>query len=88
MMIVLLGAAALVVGAVAALALDNWWILVAVMGLHLVASTLVIGYAWMRASQTGDKPDPVTEARIEEERAHEKHEPRAKRAAKDREVFG
>jgi hypothetical protein len=31
-------------------------------------SGLVIAYTFKRASQSYDKPDPVTEARIEEER--------------------
>ena len=35
---------------------------------HAVASGLVIAYTFKRASQSYDKPDPVTEARIEEER--------------------
>ena len=71
MMLVLLGAAALVVGAVASLALENWWILVVVLGLHALASTVVVGYGLKRASQTHDKPDPVTEARLEEDQADE-----------------
>jgi membrane protein implicated in regulation of membrane protease activity len=86
LMIVLFGVLAVVVGGVAALALGSWWVLVAVLALHALGTTVVVGYAWLRASQTGDKPDPVTEARIEEERA-EGREPRAGRVAKDREVF-
>jgi membrane protein implicated in regulation of membrane protease activity len=83
MMIVLLGAAALVVGATAALALGTWWILVAVLAVHAVASSFVIAYTWKRAGQAGDNPDPLTEARIEEERA-EGEQPSGPR---DREVF-
>jgi membrane protein implicated in regulation of membrane protease activity len=86
LMIVLFGALALVVGGVAALALGSWWVLVGVLALHALGSTFVVVYAWMRASQAGDKPDPVTEARLEEERAEDK-QPRASRVAKDREVF-
>jgi membrane protein implicated in regulation of membrane protease activity len=85
MMIVLLGAAALVVGATAALALGSWWILVAVLALHALASTLVIGYTLKRAGQTYDKPDPLTEARIEERERRRPARPR--RTARDREVF-
>ena len=33
-----------------------------------VGSGLVIAYTFKRASQSYDEPDPVTEARIEEER--------------------
>ncbi len=81
LMMVLLGASALVVGAVAALALGSWWILVVVLAVHALASALVIGYGLRRASQAGDKPDPVTEARIEEEQA------RQSSGGPDREVF-
>lgn len=88
MMIVLVGATALVVGAVAALALESWWILVAVVGVHALASAIVVGYAWKRAGQSADKPDPATEARLEEEGAADPGEgPRAGRTARDREVF-
>ena len=55
------------VGIIASLALESWWILIAVMGAHAVFSAVVIGYAFAQASKTGDKPDPVTQARIEEE---------------------
>jgi membrane protein implicated in regulation of membrane protease activity len=67
LMILTFGALALVVGAVASLALGSWWILVAVMGLHALASAAVIGYAFIAAGQQEDKPDPVTQARLEEE---------------------
>jgi membrane protein implicated in regulation of membrane protease activity len=67
MMLVLFGALALMVGVIASLALESWWILVAVMAVHATASAIVIGYALHQAGKTGGKPDPVTEARIEEE---------------------
>jgi hypothetical protein len=66
-MIVIVGALALTVGVIAALALDNWWILVGVMFVHFTASAVVVGYSLHQAGETGDKPDPVTQARIEEE---------------------
>jgi membrane protein implicated in regulation of membrane protease activity len=66
-MIVVFGALALMVGVIASLALESWWILVAVMGMHAIASAVVIGYALRQADKSGDKPDPVTAARIEEE---------------------
>jgi membrane protein implicated in regulation of membrane protease activity len=67
MMIVIFGALALMVGVIASLALESWWILVAVMAVHATASGLVIGYTLRQAGKTGGKPDPVTAARIEEE---------------------
>lgn len=69
MMMVMLGATGVIVAAVAALALDSWAILFAVLALHLVVSGLVIGYSLRKASQDESKPDPVTEARLEEEQA-------------------
>ena len=66
-MILIFGALALMVGVIAALTLDSWWILVAVMAVHAVISAIVIGYTMRQADKTGGKPDPVTETRIEEE---------------------
>jgi membrane protein implicated in regulation of membrane protease activity len=68
----MLGATALVVGAIAALALGSWWVLVGVLGVHALATTAVVGYTLRRAGETHEKPDPVTEARVEEERVEEK----------------
>ena len=86
MMLALLGGAALVVTAIAALALESWWILVVVMAVHALIAAVVVGFGLLKASESHDKPDPVTEARIEEEQAEEEG-PRAGRVAKDREVF-
>jgi hypothetical protein len=66
-------ATGVVVAAVAALALQSWLLLVAVLAVHGIASALVIGTAWSRAGDTRDKPDPVTEARIEEERTGDRY---------------
>jgi membrane protein implicated in regulation of membrane protease activity len=66
LMILIFGALALMVGVIASLTLESWWILVVVMAVHGVLSAIVIGYAFRKAASTGDKPDPVTEARIEE----------------------
>jgi hypothetical protein len=66
-MVILFVATGVVVAAVAALALRSWLLLFAVLALHGIASAFVIGTAWHRAGDTSDKPDPVTEARIEEE---------------------
>lgn len=68
-MVLIFGALALMVGAVAALSLGSWWILVAVMAVHAVLSAAVIGFTFRQANKTGGKPDPVTEARLEEEEA-------------------
>jgi hypothetical protein len=66
-MIILFVATGLVVAAVAALALQSWVLLVAVLAIHGLATALVVAVAWNRAGDTSGKPDPVTEARIEEE---------------------
>ena len=65
-MVVLFVATGVVVAAVAALALRSWLLLVAVLALHGVASVFVVGLAWRKAGDTREKPDPVTEARMEE----------------------
>lgn len=69
LLIIAFGVLALTVGVVASLATGSWWLLGAAVGIHALGSTVVIGYAWIAASQTTDKPDPVTQARLEEERA-------------------
>jgi hypothetical protein len=72
-MVILFVATGVVVAGVAALALQSWLLLVAVLALHGIASAFVIGIAWRRAGDTRDKPDPVTEARIEEERTGDRY---------------
>jgi membrane protein implicated in regulation of membrane protease activity len=72
-MVVLFVATGVVVAAVAALALRSWLLLVAVLAVHGVASAFVVGTALRRAGDTRDKPDPVTEARIEEERTGDRY---------------
>jgi membrane protein implicated in regulation of membrane protease activity len=82
MMLVLLGATGVVVAAVAALALQSWWVLFAVLAVHFVATAFVIAYTLKKAGESHDKPDPVSEARIEEKDApHRRGRPR------DYEVF-
>ena len=66
-MILIFGALALMVGVIASLALESWWILVAVMAVHGILSALVVGYTMRQVDKTGGKPDPVTEARIDEQ---------------------
>jgi hypothetical protein len=69
LMVVVFVATGVVVAAVIALTLQSWWVLAAVVMLHAIAAILVVGYALRKAGETGDKPDPVSEARIEEERS-------------------
>jgi membrane protein implicated in regulation of membrane protease activity len=59
-------AAAVIVGAVIALAVNNWWLLLIPVALHAIGTTIVMTGFFKRLGQ-GDKPDPVTEARLEEE---------------------
>lgn len=61
-------AAAVVVGAIAVLATGKWWTLLIPLVLHGIATFLVLGGVFKAVNQ-GDKPDPVTEARLDEERA-------------------
>jgi uncharacterized membrane protein len=60
-------AVALVVGAVISLAVGSWWVLAAAVAVHLIGTAVVLGVIGSRL-QEEDKPDPVTEARITEER--------------------
>jgi hypothetical protein len=59
-------ATAIVVGAVVSLATNNWLFLVLAVGLHAIVSTLVLGQVF-KATNQGDKPDPVTEAHMDAE---------------------
>jgi membrane protein implicated in regulation of membrane protease activity len=67
LLILMTFATALVLGGIIALATGSWWALVIPVVLHLVGTTIVISGVFKRLDQ-GDKPDPVTEARLEEER--------------------
>jgi len=69
MLILMTFATVLVVGGVAALATGSWWALVIPVALHAIGTFLVISGVFKRLDQ-GDKADPVTEARLEERRAH------------------
>lgn len=80
-MVVLFVATGVVVAAVVALTLRSWWVLAAVLVLHAVATTFVVGYTLRRAGEAGDKPDPVTEARIEEEQVDERRREGSRDAA-------
>ena len=66
MLILFTGATVLVLGGIAALVTDSWLALVIPLVLHGIASALVLSGIGKRLEQ-GDKPDPVTEARLDEE---------------------
>ena len=57
-------ASAVVVGAIISLATNNWLFLVLAIGLHLIVSAIVLGVVF-KATNQGDKPDPVTEAHMD-----------------------
>jgi membrane protein implicated in regulation of membrane protease activity len=65
-MVAMLGAATIVVGAIGVLALETWWVLIVAVVALVVTSLFVLGYVG-KTLQNADKPDPVTEARLEEE---------------------
>lgn len=60
-------ATVLVVAGVVALATGSWWVLIIPLGLHAIGTFVVVSGVFKRVEQ-GEKPDPVTEARLEEER--------------------
>lgn len=53
---------------VAALATESWWLLPVALLAHGVATAITVAAIGKTLDQ-GDKPDPITEARIEEEKA-------------------
>ena len=57
-------ATAVIVGAILSLVTNNWLFLVLAIAIHLIVSTVVLGFVF-KATNQGDKPDPVTEAHIE-----------------------
>jgi membrane protein implicated in regulation of membrane protease activity len=59
---------ALVVGGIIALATRSWWALLIPLALHALGTVVVIGGVFKRLDE-GDKPDPLTEARLDDERA-------------------
>ena len=72
LMIVFTLATAGVVLIVAALATGSWWLLPVALLVHAAATTIVV-VSIRRAAAQGGKPDPVTEARVEEERASDRY---------------
>jgi membrane protein implicated in regulation of membrane protease activity len=67
-------AAALIVGAIVVLATKEWWALPIAFAVHLIGSAIAF-VPTFRAAESGDKPDPVTEARLEEQEAEGTREP-------------
>lgn len=59
-------ALALMLGVIAALALDSWWILPVLMLVHGGLTIVVVGAA-LRMTTKAEKLDPVTEAKLEAE---------------------
>ena len=76
-LIIITGGVALLVGVVASLATGSWLLLLAAMLIHAAASTVVMLVTMRAVSQDVDKPDPVTQARREEERGAATDEPSA-----------
>ena len=89
-MIVVAGAAGLVVAAIALLAFGTWWALAIALAAHALGTLVVVGYALRRVSQTDGKADPVSEARREDEQRELKERRRETgqvNPARDHEVF-
>ena len=65
--LVLIGtlAVALMIGVIAALALDTWWILALPLVVHMIFSGLIAQLA-IRVTTQVEKPDPVAAGRLEE----------------------
>jgi hypothetical protein len=58
---------AVVVAAILVLVTGEWWTLLIPLGLHAVCSALVVGGVFKLIDEERDKPDPVTQARLDEE---------------------
>ena len=67
--VVISAATVLVVGAIASLATGSWWFLIVALGAHAIGTLAVLAYSMSKVTDDKDKPDPVTEARIEEEQS-------------------
>ena len=65
--VVISAATVLVVGAIASLATGSWWFLIIALAAHAIGTLVVLTYSMSKVTDDKDKPDPVTEARIEEE---------------------
>ena len=67
MFVVISAATVLVVGAIVSLATGSWWFLIVALAAHAIGTLVVLAYTMSKVTDDKDKPDPVTEARIEEE---------------------
>jgi membrane protein implicated in regulation of membrane protease activity len=68
MLLLMTVATAVVAAAILVLATGKWWTLLIPVGLHALGTTIVISGV-MKRTEEGDKPDPVTQARLDDERA-------------------
>jgi membrane protein implicated in regulation of membrane protease activity len=64
MLVVFTLATAILVGVVVSLATGSWLFLVLAIGIHVTVSALVLSQVF-KATNQGDKPDPVTEAHMD-----------------------
>ncbi len=82
-------AAVVVVAAfAAAAAVGEWWILPVAIAAHAIGFTAVMLFAGARIADDRDKPDPVTEARLEEEAAEGAGPNGSRRPEDEPRVFG
>jgi membrane protein implicated in regulation of membrane protease activity len=58
-----------VLGGIVALATGSWWALLIAVAVHAIGTLIVMSGVFKRLDQ-GEKPDPVVEARLEDEGAH------------------
>jgi membrane protein implicated in regulation of membrane protease activity len=56
---------AVVVGVVVALIVGSWWVLAIAVAVHLTTTAVLVNTIF-KSTEQGDKPDPITEARIDE----------------------
>ena len=68
LLVIFTAATALVVGLIAALFTDNWLFLPLAVAVHAIGTALVL-MAIVPRLEDADKPDPLTEARLDEEGA-------------------
>lgn len=66
LLVIFTAATALVVGLIAAMFTDNWIFLPIALAIHATGTALVL-FAIVPRLKDEDKPDPVTEARLDEE---------------------
>jgi membrane protein implicated in regulation of membrane protease activity len=63
------GGSAVIVGAILVLATGEWWTLLIPVAIHIVATTLVTKGVFDLLGER-DKPDPVTQAHLDDEGKH------------------